>query len=145
LLHELAAVIRQETQDAGVLILDADSPNSNQRIVVSHGLDQDQTAKLAATLGPIRTDQQLEPIAKRMNATVINLKPGNAPHATVIISPRRAAQLEGGLSLEPLLRIVEWEWTSARCASEIAAARALRNQNWPAPALCRDSFTRVRQ
>jgi DNA-binding NtrC family response regulator/tetratricopeptide (TPR) repeat protein len=107
LLHELAAVIRQETQDAGVLILDADSPNSNQRVVVSHGLDQDQTAKLAATLGPVRTDEQLEPIAKRMNATVINLKPGNAPHATVIISPRRAAQLEGGLSLDPLLRIVE--------------------------------------
>jgi transcriptional regulator with GAF, ATPase, and Fis domain/Tfp pilus assembly protein PilF len=107
LLHELAAVIRQETQSASVVILEAETSNSKQRVVVSHGLDQEQAAKLAIDLGGPRSDKQVKLIADNTNAAVINLKPNNAPHATLVISPRQAAQLEGGLSLDPLLRIVE--------------------------------------
>jgi transcriptional regulator with GAF, ATPase, and Fis domain len=38
---------------------------------------------------------------------VVNLSPSNAPPATLLISPRDSAELSGGLSLEPLLRVVE--------------------------------------
>jgi transcriptional regulator with GAF, ATPase, and Fis domain len=38
---------------------------------------------------------------------VIPLKPNNAPHAVLAISPREAAELGEGLSLNPLLRVVE--------------------------------------
>jgi hydrogenase-4 transcriptional activator len=107
LLHELTAVIRQETKCDSIVILEADSSNSKRRVAVSHGLDQQRTAKLAADLGEVQTDKQLKSIAEKANAAVINLKPGSAPHATLVISPRQAVQLSGGLSLDPLLRIVE--------------------------------------
>ena len=106
LLHELAAVIRQETKSDAVAILEADS-NSNQRIVVSHGLDQDQTARLGTALGNIQTEKQIKAVAEKAGAAVITLKPSNAPAATLVISPGHAAQLDTGLSLDPLLRIVE--------------------------------------
>ena len=106
LLHELAAVIRQETKSDGVAILEADS-NTKQRIVVSHGLDQDQTERLATLLGDIQTEKQLKSIAEKANAAVITLKPSNAPPAMLVIVPGHAAQLDTGLSLDPLLRIVE--------------------------------------
>jgi len=38
---------------------------------------------------------------------MLNLKSSNAPPATVVISPRDRIQLPGGLSLDPLLRVVE--------------------------------------
>jgi DNA-binding NtrC family response regulator/tetratricopeptide (TPR) repeat protein len=107
LLHELAAVIRQETKSDSVVILEADSSDSKQRVIVGHGLDKDQTGKLAAALEAVQTDKQLKAFGEKNNADVIILKPANALPATVMISPRQAAQLSGGLSLDPLLRIVE--------------------------------------
>lgn len=107
LLHELAAVIRQETKSDSVVILEADSSNSKQRVVVGHGLDQDHIVKLATALEGVQTDKQLKAFGEKNNAAVIILKPGNALPATLVISPRRLAQLSGGLSLDPLLRIVE--------------------------------------
>jgi len=51
--------------------------------------------------------RKLESLAKKLDAAIITLNSSNAPHATLMISPREAAQLAGGLSLDPLLRIVE--------------------------------------
>jgi DNA-binding NtrC family response regulator/tetratricopeptide (TPR) repeat protein len=107
LLHELAAVIRQETKSDSVVILEADSSNSKQRVIVGHGLDKDQTEKLATALGAVQTDKQLKAFGEKNNAAVIILKPSNAVPATVMISPRQAGELNGGLSLDPFLRIVE--------------------------------------
>jgi hydrogenase-4 transcriptional activator len=106
LLHELAAVIRQETKCDSVAILEANS-NTKQRIVVSHGLDQDQMAQLTTALGGVQTDKQLKSIGDKADTAVIMMKPSNAPPAMLVISPSHAAQLDGGLSLDPLLRIVE--------------------------------------
>jgi transcriptional regulator with GAF, ATPase, and Fis domain/Tfp pilus assembly protein PilF len=107
LLHELTAVIRQETKSQSVAIFEADSSNKKQRLVVSHGFDQDQAAKLATALEGLQRDNQIKSIAEKTNSAVIPLKPSNAPHATLVISPPEAAQLTEGLSLDPLLRIVE--------------------------------------
>jgi transcriptional regulator with GAF, ATPase, and Fis domain/tetratricopeptide (TPR) repeat protein len=107
LLHELTAVIRQETKCDSIVILEADSSNSKQRVVVSYGLDQDRTTKLATAFSGVQTDKQIKAIAEKADAAVINLRPSNAVQATLVISPRQAAQPVGGLSLDPLLRIVE--------------------------------------
>jgi transcriptional regulator with GAF, ATPase, and Fis domain len=55
----------------------------------------------------VHSNTQLESFARKHDAIVVTLNSSNAPHATLMISPRAAAQLAGGLSLDPLLRIVE--------------------------------------
>ncbi|HTD88288.1 MAG TPA: sigma 54-interacting transcriptional regulator, partial [Candidatus Binatia bacterium] len=107
LLHELAAVIRQEARCERLVIFEADSTNSKPRVVVNHGLDEIQLARLADALGRVKTDKQLKSFGESANVAVINLKPTNAPHATLLISPPQTAHLGEGLSLDPLLRIAE--------------------------------------
>jgi DNA-binding NtrC family response regulator/tetratricopeptide (TPR) repeat protein len=105
LLHELAAVIRQETRCDKVLIAEVDATEAKQRIVIAHGMKPNDSAAVVAELN--QAGNQLKSLARKYNAAVISLKPGNAPPATLMIVPPQAAQLAGGLSIEPLLRIVE--------------------------------------
>ncbi|MFN2576101.1 MAG: sigma 54-interacting transcriptional regulator [Pyrinomonadaceae bacterium] len=106
LLHELAAVIRQETNCDSVVIFEPQS-DSKQRIVIAHGLDQQQSSGLATRIAAVTSNTQRESLARKLHAAIITLKASNAAPATLIISPREAAELTGGLSLDPLLRIVE--------------------------------------
>ncbi len=105
LLHELSAVIRQETGCDGVLVVESDKVKP--RIIVNQGFDEARSAKLIRSLSGLQTENQLESLGEQHDAAAITLKPTNAPHATLLISPRAAARLPGGLSLDPLLRIVE--------------------------------------
>jgi len=107
LLHELAAVIRQETNCRQVAILDAEPSSGKQRVIVSHGLSEVESSEMAAALAVAQSDKNLEVFAAKANADIVTLKPGNAPQATVLISPRASSRLHEGLSLDPLLRIVE--------------------------------------
>lgn len=104
LLHELAAVIRQETACDGVMILEPDTTGAKQRVVLSHGLDDRQTAAMLKALPGSRKEAGA---IENLNAAVIPLRPSNAPPATLIVAPPDAAQMRDGLSLDPLLRIVE--------------------------------------
>lgn len=106
LLHELAAVIRQETNCASVVVFEPHSEDK-QRVVIAHGLDQHESSALAKQFAAVHSNTQLESFARKHDAAVVTLNSSNAPHATLMISPREAAQLAGGLSLDPLLRIVE--------------------------------------
>jgi len=106
LLHELAAVIRQETNCASVVVFEPHS-ETKQRVVIAHGLDQHESSALAKQFAAVHSNTQLESFARKHDAAVVTLNSSNAPHATLMISPRAAAQLAGGLSLDPLLRIVE--------------------------------------
>ncbi len=105
LLHELAAVIQQETNCRRVMILEPDA--SGQRVVVAHGYTPDEASVLAADCAALKPDAPIEPLAKKRDVAIINLKSSNAPPATLIISPRDRVKLPGGLSLDPLLRVVE--------------------------------------
>jgi transcriptional regulator with GAF, ATPase, and Fis domain len=105
LLHELAAVIRQETNCEQVIILEPDG--DSQRIVVAHGCSPDEAMKRAADFGALKKDSPIDAFAKKHDAAVIKLKSSNAPPAMLLISPRDRAHLPGGLSLDPLLRVVE--------------------------------------
>jgi hydrogenase-4 transcriptional activator len=106
LLRELAAVISQETNSRRVVIIEPDE-GSRQRVVVAHGCNKDQSAALADEFAILKKDSQFESFAKKHDLAVITLKSSNAPPATLLISPREHAELPGGLSLEPLLRVVE--------------------------------------
>ena len=105
LLHELAAVVRQETSCRRVMILEPDA--SGQRVVVAHGYSPDEASVLAADWAALKPDAPLETFSRKRDVAIINLKSSNASAATLIISPRDRVQLPGGLSLDPLLRVVE--------------------------------------
>jgi transcriptional regulator with GAF, ATPase, and Fis domain/Tfp pilus assembly protein PilF len=106
LLRELAAVIRQETSARRVVIFEPDE-EQRQRIVVAHGCDSKEALELADELASVDNDTARERFAKKHDATLITLKSSHALPATLLIAPRDRAQLSGGLTLDPLLRVVE--------------------------------------
>jgi hydrogenase-4 transcriptional activator len=105
LLHELAAVIRQETNCRSVVILESDT--DLQRVVIAHGCGKGESQVLATEFAALKKGAQTDSFSKKHDAAVITLKSSNAPPATLLISPRDHAVLPGGLSLDPLLRVVE--------------------------------------
>lgn len=105
LLHELAAVIRQETGCKQTLILEPET--ERERVVIAHGYTQEQSQILAKEFTGVTKDAHITSLANRHNVAVIKLKPGSAPPATLLISPPDHVKLPGGLSLDPLLRVVE--------------------------------------
>lgn len=106
LLRELAAVIRQETTARRVVIFEPDE-EQRQRIVIAHGCDSKEAADLADELASVDNDAARERFAKKHDATLITLRSSNALPATLLIAPRDRAHLAGGLTLDPLLRVVE--------------------------------------
>jgi DNA-binding NtrC family response regulator/tetratricopeptide (TPR) repeat protein len=104
LLHELAAVIRQETNCHHVVILEADA-GGRLRVVVAQGCDQEQAQLLASGLAASK--ESSDRFSTNHDVAVINLKSNNAPPATVLIAPRDRVHLQGGISFDPLLRVVE--------------------------------------
>ena len=106
LLRELAAVIRQETNCRKVLIIEP-AEGAQQRVVIEHGCVKNEGTALANEFATLEKDSQRQAFAKKHNLALITLKSTNGPPATLMISPRERAELPGGLSLEPLLRVVE--------------------------------------
>jgi hydrogenase-4 transcriptional activator len=105
LLRELAAVLHQETKARQVIIAETGEEKS-PRIVASHGFKGNDGESIATRLCEMSTDAEKEKYALDSNATIFSLRSANAPPATLFLSPR-AASLPGGVSLQPLLRIVE--------------------------------------
>ncbi len=106
LLRELAAVIRQETNCSKVVVIEPDE-GGRQRVVIAHGCVKNESTALADEFATLKKESQIESFGKKQNVAVITLKSSNAPPATLLISPRERAGLPGGLSLDPLLRVVE--------------------------------------
>lgn len=106
LLRELAAVIRQETTAQRVLILEPDD-EQGQKVVAAHGYDSDEAAAIIDELSAAGDEAGRKRIGRKLNARIITLRSINALPATLLISPAEAAELAGGLPLDPLLRITE--------------------------------------
>ena len=106
LLRELAAVIRQETNCKKIAVIEPDDA-LGQRVVIAHGCLKDEATAWAGKFATFKQDSQIESFARKQDLAVIRLKSSNAPTATLLISPRERAALPGGLSLDPLLRVVE--------------------------------------
>ena len=105
LLRELAAVIRQETNSNHVIIFEAEQ-RGRQRIVIAHGCEKETAEKLASEISAADQASRAK-LANKRNVAIIELKSDNSRPATLLISPRDRAVLPGGLSLDPLLRVVE--------------------------------------
>src|SRR5205823_12619970 len=106
LLRELAAVIRQETNSNRVVILEANEADG-QRVVIEHGCTKKESEAWATDFATIKNDAQRKAFSKKHDAAMIILKSSNAAPATLIIWPADCAELPGGLSLDPLFRVVE--------------------------------------
>lgn len=106
LLRELAAVIRQETTCNKVVVIEPEE-GGRQRVVIAHGCTKNEAPALADEFATLKPGPQIEAFSKKHNIAVVALKSTNAPPATLLISPRERAALPGGLSLDPLLRVVE--------------------------------------
>jgi hydrogenase-4 transcriptional activator len=106
LLRELAAVIREETNASGVLILEANSHNE-YAVIVGYGWPEAETAEIADALAQARTESEQDRVLAERNASITKLVPPNAAPATLVIAPRAEIKLPCGLSVESLLRVVE--------------------------------------
>ncbi|MEK6279718.1 MAG: sigma 54-interacting transcriptional regulator [Acidobacteriota bacterium] len=105
LLRELAAIMRQETNAARVVITEMEEPG-RRRVVIAHGCTPAESAKIAEQLSDL-SEEELQSYAKKNDAAILQLRSSNAPTATLYISPRSRAKLPGGLSLDPLIRVAE--------------------------------------
>lgn len=105
LLRELAAVLHQETRARHVLIAET-GEDKRPRVVASHGYKEDEGEPLAVRLCELSSDAEKERFAVESDATIFALRSANAPPATLYFEPRSAA-LPDGVSLQPLLRVVE--------------------------------------
>src|ERR1044072_2621543 len=106
LLRELAAVMRQETGAQKVIITERGERNE-PKVVVALGCATAESEKIAIELDSVEDDSARERYCKKHDAEVIFLKSSNAPEAKMYLSPRNRSKLPNGVSLEPLLRVVE--------------------------------------
>jgi hydrogenase-4 transcriptional activator len=106
LLRELAAVLRQETKAKQVLVLEPDE-EQKQKIVVAHGYENDEATKITDEFISLDSDAARERFSRRHDVKIVSLKSANSLPATLLFSPRDSANPAEGLTLEPLLRVVE--------------------------------------
>jgi len=128
LLRELAAVVRQETTADRVMVLEPDE-EQKIRVVASHGFDSDRATTIADEFASLENNTARERFAKKHDAKLITLKSTNSLPATLLISPKSAAQLAGGLPLEPLLRVVELGMDVCALRARASAGHAAENQD----------------
>ena len=106
LLRELAAIMRQETNAKSVVITELGEHN-RRRVVIAHGCTPDESAQIAQQMDQLTDDEAQAAYAKKNDAAILQLRSSHAPPATLYISPSSRANLPGGLSLEPLMRVAE--------------------------------------
>jgi hydrogenase-4 transcriptional activator len=104
LLHELAAVLHQESIAERIMIAE-EHPDGHVVKVASYGLSFEEGNVLARDLQNLRNDEDCAAYGVKHNASVILLRPQNAQPAVLFIGPRTEELLLDGLSLDPLLRV----------------------------------------
>ena len=104
LLHELAAVLHQESIAEQIMIAEAHA-DGHFINVASYGLSFDQINLLGRDLQNLRNDEDCAGYSMKHDASVILLRPQNAQPAVLFIAPRSDELLLDGLSLDPLLRV----------------------------------------
>jgi transcriptional regulator with GAF, ATPase, and Fis domain/tetratricopeptide (TPR) repeat protein len=104
LLHELAAVLHQESDAERIMIAEARA-DGRFGAVVSYGFNEDESGRLAGEVQALDSDMAREEFGLKRNASVIPLKPQNAAPGVLVIAPRGREVLAGGLSIELLLRV----------------------------------------
>lgn len=125
LLRELCAILRQESGAPLVLIAEVGEYNQS-RVVSAHGCSAEEGHKIAEQLARLQNDGVRKSYAAEVDAEIIQLRSSSATPATLYIAPRSKFKLPRGVSLEPLLRIVELGMDV--CALREGAQKAGGNQ-----------------
>ena len=133
LLRELAAVLRQESSAKRIMVLEPDD-DLKQRIVVAHGFENRDTTKIADEVENLTSDTAREKFSARHDAKIITLKSANSLPATLLISPREAAELSGGLPLDSILRVVELAMDLCALRARASSSQTHENQEGTAGA-----------
>ncbi|HWQ31815.1 MAG TPA: sigma 54-interacting transcriptional regulator [Blastocatellia bacterium] len=108
LLRELAAVLREETGARRVLILEPHRSEAGQnRIATIIGWTESEGSRLMEQFGRTGSEAERELFAAQNDLSIITLRPLRALPATLLIGPRDSARLPFGLTIDPLLRVVE--------------------------------------
>ena len=139
LLRELAAVIRQETNSNRVVIIEANEAG-RQQVVIAHGCTEKESEAWAEEFTALKNEAQRKAFGKRYDAAIITLKSSNAAPATLLISPANRAELPGGMSLDPLLRVVELGMDVCALRSRGHGAQGEEEQNTTAGASLMPGF-----
>jgi transcriptional regulator with PAS, ATPase and Fis domain/Tfp pilus assembly protein PilF len=105
LLAELAAVIHQEMKASLVVVLEP-SDERGSKLVVSFGSTAAEGAALVAKFDAAADEKKRKRFLTEQNLSLIALRSPNSQPATVLIAPANAA-MPRGVSLQPLLRVVE--------------------------------------
>ncbi|HEX8181360.1 MAG TPA: tetratricopeptide repeat protein, partial [Pyrinomonadaceae bacterium] len=106
LLRELAAVLYQETGARQLLITEA-GEDERVRVIVAHGWTPAESEHLAEKLSRTDGERERERFAAQHDAAIYVLHTTHAPLATLVVAPRGQTMLPGGVSIDPLLRVVE--------------------------------------
>ena len=104
LLHELAAVLHQESIAERIMIAEA-HPDGHFINIASYGLSFNESNMLARDVQNLKNEEDCTAYGVKHNASVILLRPQNAQPAVLFIAPRSEELLLDGLSLDPLLRV----------------------------------------
>ena len=118
ILRELAAVVFEETNARRVMMIDSDESHA-PRIVVAHGYLDLEIANLTNAAFRAHLSGESDGQLQNQGATVIRLRPNNAPAATLIAGSPQRPKLQGGMPIDSLLKVVELclEVTTVREAS----------------------------
>lgn len=105
LLAELAAVIHQETNAEHVLVLEPGTEGAS-RLVTNFGSSAVENAQLIREFDEADDERARKKFLQRRDLLMLPLRSPNAVPATLLVSPANAA-LPDGVSLQPLIRVVE--------------------------------------
>jgi hydrogenase-4 transcriptional activator len=126
LLAELAAVIHQETKAEQVVVLEPGADGASQ-LVVTYGTTAAEAAKLVNQYDEATDDKKRKRFLSNQDLALVSLHSPNSSPATVLISPHDAAMPEG-VSLQPLLRVVELGMDVCALRDKDRAARGNHDQ-----------------
>jgi DNA-binding NtrC family response regulator/tetratricopeptide (TPR) repeat protein len=106
LFRELVAVLQQESQ-AKKLIIAEIGENRSLFPFITHGISTPEGGELTRKLNEAVDKGEQESFSRKVNASVFELRPTNAPHAYLLVLPQSGAVLNDDSPLHPLLRVVE--------------------------------------
>jgi hypothetical protein len=107
LLRELVAVINQETRARKVLVAEPLEAGGLLRVVAAYGCANEEKENLIKSLTHAGTGRGADQWAISHDVALIQFEAANVLPATLLITPRSAAQLTGGGTLEALLRVCQ--------------------------------------
>ena len=101
LLRELAGIIRDENFAERVLVTEPEE--GRERVVFAGGWPREEAGRLAGLLSQARSEEDKRRFAAAHHVSVMTLRPGSAPPATVMVTPA----MPNGSPVETLLRVAE--------------------------------------